>query len=113
MTTTATQVNTAKCRRCGRALTAVASIARGYGRHCQTRIVAQAKAIADATPDQVASALQLIEDGAVLPLRRSVWLTVATNGVRVHRTTATACTCDAGVRGRRCYHEIAVRLLAA
>lgn len=65
------------------------------------------------TADQLAKAAELIEDNAIHPLRAGIWLTVSTDGSRVHRTTAHACTCEAGVKGRRCYHTLAARALAA
>lgn len=101
------------CARCGRRLTAAKSVALGRGPRCERKAQAAAK-VADAKPEQVAKALELLADGGVETLRPGrVWLVVASNGVDTYRTAPTACTCPAGVRGRRCYHEIAVSLLAA
>lgn len=65
------------------------------------------------TADQLAKAVELIEDNAIHPLRDRIWLAVSTDGGRVHRCTAHACTCEAGIKGRRCYHSLAARVLEA
>ena len=67
--------------------------------------------LAGFTAAQIASAAELIEDNAIHPLRPRIWLTVSTDGSRVHRTTAHACSCEAGVKGRSCYHQLAARVL--
>jgi len=101
------------CTRCGRALTSARSVALGRGPVCD-RKARLAAATVQAKPEQVAKALELLADGAVETLRPGrVWLVVASNGVDRYRTAPMACTCPAGVRGRRCYHEVAVSLLAA
>lgn len=63
------------------------------------------------TADQIAKAVELIEDGGIHQLRPGIWLAVSTDGTRVHRTTASRCTCEAGIKGIRCYHNVAVRAL--
>jgi len=101
------------CTRCGRRLTAVKSIALGRGPRCDAKVKAEAKACA-AKPEQLVKALELLADGGVETLRPGrVWLVVASNGVDRYRTAPMACTCPAGVRGRACYHQLAVGLLAA
>lgn len=101
------------CARCGRPLTSARSIALGRGPVCDRRARAEAAA-STAKPAQVEKALQLLADGAVETLRPGrVWLVVASNGVDAYRTAPTACTCPAGVRGRDCYHRLAVSFLAA
>jgi hypothetical protein len=101
------------CTRCGRKLTAPRSVALGRGPRCEAKVQAAAKLVGE-KPEQVAKALELLADGGVETLRPGrVWLVVASKGVDTYRTAPTACTCPAGVRGRRCYHEIAVSLLAA
>ena len=93
---------------------AAASLARGTGRTCAAKI-AQAAAVADAKPEQIAKALELIEDGGAVPARTGlrVFRTVATAGDAVYLTTPTGCTCPAGCARRRCYHSAAVGLLLA
>jgi hypothetical protein len=74
-------------------------------------LVRLAARTASYTADQINKAVELIEDGGIHPLRPGIWLTVSTDGIRTHRTTASACTCEAGVKGIRCYHNVAVRAL--
>jgi hypothetical protein len=107
---------TARCLRCGRALRAAASVARGYGRTCQAR-VRTAAATVDLTaykPFQVAKATEVIEQGAIIPTsRRTVYRAVSSDGSTVYLTTTDACTCPAGQKGRACYHRAAVIILTA
>lgn len=101
-----------KCTRCGHKLTAADSIARGYGRRCGQIIAAEAKASQE-KPEAIAKALELLADGAVVPLRPGrVWLVAGSKGT-TYRTAPAACTCPAGVRGRICYHRVATALVAA
>ena len=111
--TVTTQKPSRTCTRCGRALTAAKSVALGRGPRCEAKVQAEAKACA-AKPEQLVKALELLADGGVETLRPGrVWLVVASNGVDTYRTAPTGCTCPAGVRGRVCYHQLAVGLLAA
>jgi hypothetical protein len=97
------------CKGCGRALTSAASIARGRGRTCHRRAVAEATYSAA----QVAKAQEVVELGAIAPTgerttrRHLVFAVVASDGVARYRTTCTACTCPAGRKARRCYHRLA------
>lgn len=110
MSTTAAHTN---CLRCGRALRSAKSIAAGYGPTCQRHIRHAAVDLTDYKPHQIASARELIEDGAIIPLRSVIFLTVSTDGTETYRTAPTACSCPAGLKGSRCYHQLAARLLLA
>lgn len=112
MNATAAHTN---CLRCGRALTSQTSATRGYGRTCAAKVrhAAQTADLTDYKPAQIDSARELIEDGAIIPLRSVVFLTVSTDGTETYRTAPTACTCPAGLKGRACYHTAAARLLLA
>ncbi len=116
MTATATQTHTVKCLRCHRRITSPASIATGYGTGCLRKIrkAAVSGRLAKFSPRQVADAVELIEDGGVVPLRRRIYLTVGGKG-EVYRTATTGnCNCPAGLRGTSpCYHAAAVALIAA
>ncbi|KAF2774640.1 DUF6011 domain-containing protein [Streptomyces sp. OM5714] len=101
------------CLRCGRTLTSLKSQATGYGPTCARHIRRAAADLADYKPHQIASARELIEDGAIVPLRSIVFITVSTDGTETYRTAPTACTCKAGLKGSRCYHQLAARLLLA
>lgn len=113
-TTTVTPKPSIRCRKCHRVLRSAASIELGIGPTCQRKVVAEAKAKAEATgrETQYAKAVELIRDGGVVLLRPRVWRTVASKGVDTYLTAATNCTCQAGLRGRTCYHQMAVQLLA-
>ncbi|MFF3151827.1 DUF6011 domain-containing protein [Streptomyces sp. NPDC057910] len=104
------------CIRCGRHLTSAKSRAIGYGPTCARKIRTATTFVSsrtDYSPDQVDSACQLIEDGGILPLRSVIFLTVSTDGTELHRTAPTGCNCKAGLKGGRCYHQLAARMLLA
>jgi len=63
---------------------------------------------------EIAKAIELIEDGGVVPTTRTgVYYTVGTNG-EIYKTARTGCTCKAGINGRyACYHRIAVEIVEA
>lgn len=103
----------ARCLHCHRVLTSAKSIALGYGPRCARKIRNAAVDLADYKPHQVASAKELIEDGAIVPLRSVVFVTVSTDGTETYRTAPTGCTCPAGLKGSRCYHQLAARMLLA
>lgn len=109
---TETQAN---CLRCGRTLTSAASITAGYGPTCRAKVAAGANAadLTDFKPAQVTSALELIEDGAILPIRTGIYRSVSTDGTELYLTAVTGqCNCPAGLRSTRCYHAAAARILA-
>lgn len=119
MTGTNTTTAPTRCIECGRTLSSTSSIARGRGKSCAAK-VRRAAATASTegfTPSQVEAATELVEDAGIVHLRRNIYLTVSTDGTRVHRTTPTRCTCEAGIRAEKgpkktsaCYHQLAVRL---
>lgn len=104
-----------RCLGCHRPLRSAKSIAAQRGPVC-ARKVRQAEQTVDLTdykPHQVQSARELIADAAIIPLRSVVFLAVSTDGTETYRSAPTACTCPAGIKGSRCYHQLAVRLLLA
>lgn len=112
MTTTE---QTARCARCGRALTSARALRTGYGPTCYTKVRTAAREAATRhKPHQTAKAIELIEDGGVVPTTRTgVYYTVGTNG-EIYKTARTGCTCPAGLTGRYvCYHRIAVEIVEA
>jgi hypothetical protein len=78
-----------------------------------TTLVRNIAKAAGLTTAQAASAIELIEDSAIHHLRDGIWLTVSTDGTRTHRTTTNRCTCEAGVKGGRCYHQLAALVTEA
>lgn len=105
------------CLRCGRKLTSAASMATGYGPTCKAKVraAAQAQVIAAHKPTTIAKAKELIEQGAIVPLRgRRIFTVVASNGNDTYKTAPQACTCPAGLKGRFvCYHRVAAQIVAA
>ena len=98
------------CRRCGRHLRK--SI--GIGPTCARREAAEHTY----KPIQVEKAHEVIDDHgiAATPIRtakgRRVYVVVSSNGADRYFATIAACTCTAGLKGRRCYHQLAARLAA-
>lgn len=108
------QSNTRKhthCLRCGRTLRTAKSQAAGYGPKCAAKVRHSAVDLTDYKAHQVASARELIEDGAIVPLRSVVFVAVSTDGTETYKTAPTGCTCPAGLKGARCYHQLAARML--
>lgn len=96
-------------------MTSAESISRGRGRTCARRALAEAAY----KPAQVAKAREVIELGAIAatPIRtergRRVFVVIASSGTDRYFTTRTACTCPAGLKGRRCYHQLSAVYAAA
>ncbi len=108
----------ASCLRCGRKLTATASVSRGYGRTCLARITlaAQAADLTQFRPWQVEKAREAIEMRAVVPSSRpGLYAAVSGDGVTVYLADASdrSCTCRAAANGRSCYHLASALILAA
>lgn len=101
------------CLRCGRALHTERSRSLGYGPTCARHIRRAPVDLTDYKPHQIASARELIEDGAIVPLRSVVFVTVSTDGTETYKTAPMVCTCPAGLKGSRCYHQLAARMLLA
>lgn len=105
----------ANCLRCGRRLTSLRSCAAGYGPTChrKVRVAAKAQVVAQYKPHQIAKAEELIEQGALIPLRGSVFLAVSSDGSTTYKTHRAACTCPAGLKGQHaCKHRIAAHILS-
>lgn len=106
-----------KCQGCGRKLTAATSIARGRGPVCRAKVRrAATNAESDVKAEQHAKAVELIEDGGIVPVSRpGVYAASSSDGSTIYLADAAAgtCTCKAGERGRLCYHLHAARILDA
>jgi hypothetical protein len=108
----------AQCLRCGRKLTARASVSAGYGRVCRARI-ARAAQVADLSAFhgwQAEKAREAIEMRAVVPSSRpGLYASVSGDRVTVYLTDAAegSCTCKAAASGCRCYHLAAALILSA
>lgn len=115
----ATAATITRCPRCRRVLRSARSIAAGVGPTCKAKIAAAAKTTT-AKPAQVAKAAELIELGAIVPIRgrrarrTSVFRVVSSDGTRTYLTATTGqCNCPAGLKSRDCYHGLAARLVTA
>ncbi|MBB4931864.1 hypothetical protein F4561_002684 [Lipingzhangella halophila] len=104
-----------RCLRCGRVLRSTRSLNAGYGPTCRAKVRAAAKAavLAQYKAHQVEKAQELIDQGALIPLRgHRVFLAVSTDGSVTYRAHRAACTCPAGIKGRHaCKHQIAAHIL--
>lgn len=102
------------CLRCRRALRNTTTD--GYGPKCRVMVRKAAKAtvVAQYKAHQVAKAEELIEQGALIPLRANrVFIAVSSDGAQTYKAHQAACTCPAGVKGRHaCKHRIAAHLLS-
>ena len=103
---------------CGRKLSAPASVSRGYGPTCWSRIrhAAVSAEVDGFTEDQHAKALELIADGGIaLTSRPGVYAAASSDGSTFYvvNLSGPGCTCAAGLHGRACYHLAAARILQA
>ena len=98
------------CRRCHRTLRK----SRDIGPTCARREAAEHAY----RPAQVEKAHEVLDDHgiAATPIRtargRRVFVVVSSDGSDRYFATVAACKCFAGLKGRRCYHQLAVRLAA-
>lgn len=87
----------------------------GLGPKCRRKVRATARKDTTHPKWQIAKAVELLELGAVVPLRQNrIFLVVSDDGTELYRTAATGqCNCPAGLRSVRCYHALAARFVAA
>jgi len=115
MNAAATTHQHTNCLRCGRKLTSAKSCAAGYGPTCKRKVreAAKAEVVAQYKPHQIAKAEELIEQGALIPLRRGIYLAPSSDGTRTYKAHRTACSCPAGIKGLHpCKHRIAAHILS-
>ena len=110
-----TTTHPARCLKCRRILRKPSPD--GLGPKCRrmVRRTARLNPPAAYKPCQIAKAVELLEMGAMVPLRANrVFLVVSEDGTEIHRTAATGqCNCPAGLRSTSlCYHGAAAHLLA-
>jgi hypothetical protein len=106
----------ARCLKCRRLLRRPSPD--GYGPKCRRKVRRTART--SGAPGyhswQITKAVELLEIGAVIPLRQNrIFLVVSDDGSEVYRTAATGqCNCPAGLRATsRCYHAAAAAIVAA
>lgn len=115
-TTTETEIAT-RCTRCGRRLRNASPD--GYGPKCRRRVrkATRSTELDQYKPHLVEKAVELLEQGGLIPLRKSsknvVFLAVSSDGTTAYRTARAACNCPAGLRAlHMCKHRIAAHMLA-
>lgn len=86
----------------------------GYGPKCRSKLrrAARSPELAQYKPHLVERAVELLEQGGLIPLRKSsknrVYLAVSSDGSTAYRTARAACTCPAGLKAVHvCKHRIA------
>jgi hypothetical protein len=111
--TKATTNEPARCLKCRRQLRNPSPD--GLGPKCRRKVRREARTDTTHPKWQVAKAVELLELGAVVPLRQNqIFLVVSDDGTDVYRSAATGqCNCPAGLRSVRCYHSLAARFVAA
>lgn len=102
---------TGHCLRCRRPLRNPTTT--GYGPTCGRRIRRAAADLADFTARQIDQARELLDDGAVIRLRSTVFITVSSDGAETYYSHPTNCNCPGGNKARRCYHMAAARIALA
>ncbi|MCX4550564.1 MULTISPECIES: hypothetical protein [unclassified Streptomyces] len=102
-----------KCRRILRRPTAD-----GYGPKCRTKVrkATRSEHLGQYKPHLVEKAVELLEQGGLIPLRKSsknrVFLAVSSDGSTAYRSAPAACNCPAGLRAVHvCKHRIAAHIL--
>jgi len=105
-----------KCRHCHRVLRSTRSIALGAGPRCAKKVrdAAKTAAVTQFKPAAIEKARELIELGAITPLRgRRVFTVISSDGTHAYKTAPSGCTCAAGIKGRYvCYHRVAATILS-
>jgi hypothetical protein len=104
-----------RCRGCHRPLRNARSIAAGRGPVCARKVRQATAAQAHVhKPAAIEKAVELIELGAITPLRgRRVFTVISSDGTQTYKTAPSGCTCPAGIKGRfTCYHRVAAQILA-
>jgi len=110
MTAISTPQHETRCMRCGRKIKTGS-----YGPKCAAKIrqAAIEEARAEFSADQQARADELIRDGGLVPTNRvGVYRAVSSDGTASYLVHAAVCNCKAGLRGKRCYHQLAARVLS-
>ncbi|MEU6928991.1 hypothetical protein AB0A05_07485 [Streptomyces sp. NPDC046374] len=106
---------THRCAKCGRALRNASPD--GYGPKCRAKVrkASRAPELGQYKAHLVEKAIELIEQGGIVPLRKStknrVYLAVSSDGTGTYRTARAACNCPAGLKAVHvCKHRIAAHM---
>ena len=118
MTQASGEIHAARCQHCHRVLHSAASIARKAGRWCAAKAKRLAAVAKGFKAEQIARALEAIEDRAITASRRKgVFLVVSSRGDGTYLVTAEGqCNCPNQLRKGKadgCWHTAAARMAAA
>jgi uncharacterized Zn finger protein len=115
MSATQTPAEPTRCLKCRRILRRPSPD--GYGPKCRQKLrrAARSPLVAQYKPHLVEKAVELLEQGGLIPLRKNrVFLAASSDGSGVYRTHRAACTCPAGIKGVHvCKHRIAAHIVSA
>ncbi|MEV6738662.1 hypothetical protein AB0N14_17705 [Streptomyces sp. NPDC051104] len=107
-----TSTTTHRCAKCGRVLRNPSPD--GYGPKCRAKVrrATRSPELATYKPHLVEAAIELLEQGGLIPLRKSsknrVYLAASSDGSKTYKTARAACTCPAGLKAIHvCKHRIA------
>ncbi|MEU1815174.1 hypothetical protein ABZ543_08245 [Streptomyces roseifaciens] len=105
-----------RCLRCGRRLRNDSPD--GYGPKCRRRVrtATRSNELSQYKPHLVEKAIELLEQGGLIPLRNTgknrVFLAASSDGSTAYRTAVAACTCPAGLKAAHmCKHRIAAHVV--
>lgn len=102
------------CTACGRALTGVRAVRRGYGWRCYAKVLRAVRVLEASRNAAAARAAEALLQGAyVRHPHRAVWYVVSSDGATRYLTHPNGCTCPAGLHARLCYHRAGAAVLAA
>ncbi|MDX3345937.1 SWIM zinc finger family protein [Streptomyces sp. ME02-6987-2C] len=108
---------THRCVKCGRRM--LKATFDGLGPKCRTKVRRATRSpelAAYGKPHLVAKAVELLEMGGLVLLRKSrknrVYVAISSDGLTTYRTARAACTCPAGLKAvHLCAHRIAAHAL--
>lgn len=88
----------------------------GYGPKCRAKLrrAARNTELTQYKETLLAKAVELIEQGGLVPLRKNRVFTVSSSdGTTTYKAARQGCTCPAGIKGRYvCYHRIAAHIVS-
>lgn len=115
MSATETITEPARCLKCRRVLRRHSPD--GYGPKCRAKVrkTSRSALVAQYKEHLVEKAVELLEQGGLIPLRKNrVFLAASSDGTGFYKTHRAACTCPAGIRGLHvCKHRIAAHIVSA
>ncbi|KQW13556.1 hypothetical protein [Streptomyces sp. Root369] len=105
-----------RCVKCGRGMRKATFDGMGPKCRAKVRRASRSPELAAYKPHLVEKAVELLEMGGVLLLRRSsknrVYVALSSDGTTGYRTARAACTCPAGLKAiHMCAHRIAAHAL--